>query len=380
MKYWLLSIFYFLFSLSVGAFQFLNLYYVDFGLTTGEIGILFAIGPLIMIFSQPFWGLLTDYLNASKTIMLIMIIGAAVTGLFFPLSFNFGHLVLLNVIYFFFQSAVQPIADSTAMSLLEDRSNFGKIRLWGALGYAVGVITVGALLDLFGLPFLFILNSCFLVITLLVITRLPIKKSGKRQFKIQEAISLFKNPAFLMFLLFSFLVNITVHANNSFYAIYLQNIGATITLVGFALLIKSILEIPFFAMSKKLMSRYSYPLLLSLVAGIYGIRWLILGVNNNLDVLVWSQILLSLSFSIQYFVSVAYVDLITPKKYRATGQTFYWAVSLGLGGLMGNLLAGSILRYVDIQVMYQFAAAISLLSILLLWVKPMTQRSAINEN
>ena len=202
---------------------------------------------------------------------------------------------------------------------------------------------------------------------------LPIKKSAKKQFKFQEAIGLFKNSSFVMLLLFSFFLHLTVHANNSFYAIYLENLGATLSLVGFALLIKSILEIPFFAMSKKMMSRYSYPLLLSVVALVYGVRWLIVGVSDHLQVLVWSQVLLALSFSIQYFVAVAYVDRITPKTYRATGQTIYWAVAIGLGGLVGNVLAGWVLNYVDISTMYLIAAVLSFLCIGLLWYKPGNQ-------
>lgn len=372
MRYGLLSIFYFLISLGVGAFQFLNLFYVDFGLSTGQIGALFAIGPLIMIFAQPFWGLLTDYLNSPKSTLFMMIIGASIIAILFPVATSFKHLMILNVLYFFFQSSIQPIADATTMAVLKDSTDFGKIRLWGSLGYAVGVITIGSLLDTYGLYLLFILNAFILMLTLLFIFRLPVEQVKKRKFKMNEAMALFKNKSFLLFLLFSFLVHLTVHANNSFYAIFLQNLGATITLVGFALLIKSILEIPFFAMSKKLMKRFSYPVLLSLVAGVYGIRWLILGFSSNMEILIGSQILLSLSFSIQYFVSVAYVDQITPKEYRATGQTFYWAVSLGLGGLVGNILAGFVLIYIDIQTLYIIAGCIALVSIILLWIQPMT--------
>ena len=118
------------------------------------------------------------------------------------------------------------------------------------------------------------------------------------------------------------------------------------------------------------MNTFSYPLLLTAVAFVYSVRWLILGVSTNIDVLLWSQILLALSFSIQYFVAVAYVDELTPKNYRATGQTIFWAVSLGLGGVAGNLLAGWILTFVTIEQMYQIAAAVAFMSIAILWVKP----------
>ena len=48
-KYWLLSSFYFLFSLEIGVLQFLNLFYIDFGLSTAQIGMLFAVCLFVMI-------------------------------------------------------------------------------------------------------------------------------------------------------------------------------------------------------------------------------------------------------------------------------------------------------------------------------------------
>ncbi|HLQ71466.1 MAG TPA: MFS transporter [Bacillota bacterium] len=370
MRQMLLKTFYFLFSLSVGAFQFLNLYYIDVGLTVSQVGVLFAVGPLVMIIAQPLWGMLTDYWNAPRMTLLVMTLGTAATALFFPFSYEFTSLLLLNVIYFFFQSSVQPIADGTALAMLKDRKDFGKIRLWGSFGYAVGVLIVGEVLDVLGLHVMFILHSCFLVMALIFALKLPVKMAAKRRFRVREAVGLFKNPAFVLFLLFSFLVHLTVHSNNAYYGIHLENLGASVSLIGVALMIKSILEVPFFAMSGILMRRFSYRILLSSVAVIYACRWLVLGYSHALQVLVWSQIFLSLSFSIQYFASAAYVDDITPPRYRATGQTFYWAVSFGLGGLVGNSLAGWLLKVVDIHVMYQISTIVSLVAILFLWIRP----------
>ncbi|GAB2567421.1 MFS transporter [Gracilibacillus alcaliphilus] len=369
-KYGLLKLFYFIFSMATGAFQFLNLFYADFGLDTQEIGMLFAVGPMVMIVAQPFWGMITDYMNSAKLTLSLMSIGSAATILFFPISTQFEHLLWLNILFFFFQSAIPPIADVTSMTMLESRKEFGKIRLWGSVGYAVGVLVVGRLLDIFGLDLMFILYSVLIVAALFLAMKLPVKPAAKKEFHMREVLALFTNPQFALFLLFSFMVHLTVHANNSFYSIHMQDLGASISLIGIALLIKSILEVPFFSLSRQLMNAFSYPMLLTAVAFVYGLRWLILGVSTNVDILLWSQLLLALSFSIQYFVAVAYVDELTPENYRATGQTIFWAVSLGAAGVIGNVLAGWVLNFVTIEQMYQLAAAVSFISIAILWLKP----------
>ncbi|WP_066189744.1 MFS transporter [Gracilibacillus timonensis] len=369
-KYGLLKLFYFMFTMSTGAFQFLNLFYADFGLDAREIGILFAVGPMVMIVAQPFWGMVTDYMNSAKVTLGVMIVGAAATILFFPISSQFEHLLWLNILFFFFQSAIPPIADVTAMAMLDSRKEFGKIRLWGSLGYAAGVLVVGRLLDIFGLNLMFILHSVLIVVALFLALKLPVQLAAKKEFHLKEILALFRNHHFVLFLCFSFMVHLTVHANNSFYSIHMQDLGASISLIGFALLIKSILEVPFFSLSRQLMNAFSYPVLLTAVAFVYGMRWLILGVSTNIDILLWSQILLALSYSIQYFVAVAYVDELTPENYRATGQTIFWAVSLGLGGVVGNMLAGWVLTFMTIEQMYQLATVVALASIVILWLKP----------
>jgi len=93
MRQMLLKTFYFLFSLSVGAFQFLNLYYIDVGLSVSQVGVLFAVGPLVMIIAQPLWGMLTDYRNAPRMTLLVMTLGTVVTALFFPFSYEFKYLL-----------------------------------------------------------------------------------------------------------------------------------------------------------------------------------------------------------------------------------------------------------------------------------------------
>nr|UOK56145.1 MFS transporter [Bacillus sp. OVS6] len=165
--------------LSVGSLQFLNLYYLDFGLSKAEIGVLFGVGPLIMICSQPLFGFLTDYWDAPKRTLFLTLLGSAITVLFYPLSMDFEHLLILTIIYSIFQSAVIPIADSTALELLQERNDFGKIRLWGSLGYALGVILIGKILDLFGLPLMFVLHCSLLLLSLLLAISLPIKKGQK---------------------------------------------------------------------------------------------------------------------------------------------------------------------------------------------------------
>ena len=250
--------------------------------------------------------------------------------------------------------------------------------MWGALGYAIAVLSVGWLLDQIGLSLLFVVHAGILLLTLLIAVNLPIKQGRGIEFKWKEAMVVFKSAPYVSFLLFNFLLQLTVSAHNSFYSLYLKQFGIGLTMVGFALLLKSILEIPFFATSNWFLKRFSFRFLLALVAVVYAARWLILGVSTSPFLLIASQVLLSLSFSVHSFTAVVFVDQVMPDKYKSTGQTLYWATSFGLSGVAGNVLAAWFLNHFSIGAMYQWITGIVLIAALIIWVSIRNLESNVN--
>ncbi|GGH87174.1 MFS family permease [Pullulanibacillus pueri] len=363
----ILRVFYFCLFFSVGAFQFLNLYYGQIGFSQREIGILFAVGPFMMLVGQPFWGYVSDRWDAPKWVLGILLSGSALTALGFLLTDRFSLYLVLNVFYWFFQSAINPIIDSTALKLLPDKNQYGSIRMWGALGYALSVVIVGWLLDVVGLFSLFIIHACLLIFTLAIGLQLPIKRGNEIKFDWKEATQLFKSKPYVAFLVFNFLLQLTVSINNSFYGLYLKELGVGVTMVGVALLIKSILEVPFFGLSNRLITRFSFRFLFALGAFVYALRWLILGISTATSLLIISQVLLSLSFSLLSFTSVLFVDRIMPDHYKSTGQTLYWATSMGISGVVGNVLAAWFLNNYSMGEMYRWITAMALLAGLIIW-------------
>src|SRR5690625_6051874 len=63
--------------------SFLPLYLQYKGLSGKEIGWVLAIGPLVSIFSQPFWGYMSDKYKTVKRIILLCALMLLITGLIF---------------------------------------------------------------------------------------------------------------------------------------------------------------------------------------------------------------------------------------------------------------------------------------------------------
>src|SRR5699024_3881359 len=118
--------------------SFLPLYLQYKGLNGTEIGWVLAVGPLASIFSQPFWGYMSDKYKTIKNMLLILIFG-----------------LLISSVLFFFSTPIGSLSDSLAQRRADDlHVSFGTIRTWGSVGFATSALVVGELLSIIGIQYM----------------------------------------------------------------------------------------------------------------------------------------------------------------------------------------------------------------------------------
>src|SRR5690625_1956528 len=141
---------------------YLPLYLQYKGLTGKEIGWVLAIGRLVSIFAQPFWGYMSDKYKTVKRIILLCALMLLITGLIFFQMNELIPILIMGAIFFFFVTPIEPLSDSIA----QRRANavgisFGAIRSWGVVGCAFSSLIVGVLLSNFVVQY--IIWSYFIV-------------------------------------------------------------------------------------------------------------------------------------------------------------------------------------------------------------------------
>ena len=149
--------FYFLFYAAAAAIApFIVLYYQDLGLTGTQIGFLAGIPPLVSLFSATAWGIISDVTQRHKVSLLVAIGGAILMVLALPAFKTFAWLVPAILLFAFFFSPIMPLVDSTTMNLLGDRKEgYGRIRLWGAVGWGITAPLAGWLINTRGAAWMF---------------------------------------------------------------------------------------------------------------------------------------------------------------------------------------------------------------------------------
>lgn len=133
--------FYFLQFFSFGSlFPLLSVYLKDeVGLSGTEIGMIMSISPIVMIFTQPIWGMLSDYTRKPVQVLMISLLGTALFGLMYSLAHSYVSLLVIAALLAVMQSGIVPLSDSITLHYVQKANErYGSIRLWGGAWVCVG--------------------------------------------------------------------------------------------------------------------------------------------------------------------------------------------------------------------------------------------------
>ncbi|UUZ93875.1 MFS transporter [Paenibacillus sp. P25] len=321
---------------------FLPIYFEGRGYTSSQIGLLMMIGPFVTIFAQPFWGYLSDRYHTLKliifglwTMTLISSVGIFQTaGL--PLSFLF-----MLLLYFFMLSSVPLLDTMTIRTARQAGIGYGSVRAFGSMGYTLLAMLSGPLLTALGgmhnIPYLY--WSVWSLPMLLLLLLKDTKGSGARV-SIRAFGSLLGNKRFLWFLFLVFLLITPHRMNDVLLVLYMKDVGASDSMIGWAWALVAASEIPTFALFGRFMQRFHELALLGIVAVLYTIRWSLYGWITDPAPLMLLQASHCITFAVFWIVSVQYVVRIVPESLQSTGQSMLSMVFLGLAGITGGYAGG----------------------------------------
>ena len=97
------------------------------------------------------------------------------------------------------------------------------------------------------------------------------------------------------------------------------------------------------------------------------LRWLLSIFASHPLALLGVQFTHALTFGVFYLAAVQMVDGLVPDGLRATAQGLFSSVTFGLGGLLGNALAGMLYEPLGIRWLYAGATLLSAAATALYW-------------
>jgi len=366
----LLKAFYFLFFAAAAALApFLVLYYEQLGLTGRQIGVLAAIPPIVTMIAASLWSGLADATQQHHRLLALAILGAMFFALAISFAVAFWLLALMVVIFAFFTAPIIPLVDNSAMEYLGERKNqYGKLRLWGAVGWGVSAPFVGLLVEQFGLGWSFYGYVAFMFLGLLIVFGLPISHASIGQAFWQGFGTLMGNRRWLFFLVIIFIAGVGSSMTHNYLFLYMNQLGAGTAVMGLALTVATLSELVVYAFSDKMLDRWGTRKMLAISIIAMIVRMLAYSVVRLPWMVLIIQLLHGLTFSMRWVAGVAYANKIAPPGMGATAQGIFSSVFMGLAAAVGAFIGGWLYESIGPFLMYRWAALGIIVALLLVSV------------
>lgn len=336
------------------------------GLNGYQIGTIMSAGPIVMIFFQPLWGMVSDSTNSSIKILTLTTLVAGIFGLGFLFSGDYYFLMVVAVFVAIFQSAIIPVSDSISLKYTSRvKVNYGNIRLFGSLGFGLAVFIMGRLSE-YNPAVIFYSFFFSLIIASFLGTRIPKEKaaSNKKLFSgIKEILTYRK---FIVFLIITFMIFGPNLANNTYFGLFVEDSGGTYTGIGIAFLIAVLSEIPFMKVAGNWIQKIGI-LEVALIAGAVSlVRWILYFTQPSLSIVYITTVIQGFSVGLFIPAGLQYIKDITPVHITATAVTLYSAIGNGLGNWFSTFIGGIIYEEYNVFTVYLFFGIMALMGVLLI--------------
>ena len=344
LPYWRLSGFYFFYFAFVGAMApFWGLYLRSLEFNAFQIGVLMSLLQVMRIFAPNIWGHISDRTGRRVAIVRLaaLVCLATYAGVFF--ATDFWSLFLVMSLISFFWSASLPLVEATTLSHLGERTDrYGRIRLWGSVGFIAVVIGLGAALDHYPIRLLLwvVLGLLMgIVMTARFIPEADMVHHDNVHIPLREVV---RRPAVLALFAAALLMAAAHGPYYTFFTIHLVETGYSKYAAGWLWALGVLCEIGVFLVMPRVFARVRHETVVLATLVTAALRFLLIGWQaDNLPVLLAAQLMHAMTFGAYHAAALALVHRYFTGRNQARGQALYNSLAFGVGGTIGSFGAGA---------------------------------------
>jgi len=330
----LLGSYYFFYFALIGVYViFMPKVLLELGYNTVEVGVVYAAAPF-MRFLLPF--VFRYYLKLTPGVYLLSLLFTFIaTLLFIGTVKKFEFYLVANLLFGAAVGISLPYVETISLASLT-KTSYGKVRLWGSLGFMGIALWLGKVLEV---PFeaLYYLGAMTFLTLLFGAFLIGYDTLSHSSAQDDASFSLSKYWAFWISV---FLMQVGFGGFYNFFTIYETSHGISLEMTSWMWSFGVLCEIIMLyfqgpLLQKNLLNILQFAILVT------ALRWLILYLFPGS--IIWtftSQSLHAISFALYHTAAITYVfSLYTQKKLA---QQFFLGIAFGLGGSVGAVLSGQI--------------------------------------
>ena len=363
-----------LFGIAIAAFfPFLALFLSDRGLSPKRIGVVIAAMALARMCSGPVWGHVADTSLGRRTTVQIGALGAAAVAVGLFLAEDEAVILGLGFIFAVFSTTTGPNLDAIALEHLgqERMREYGKIRGWESLSYAVSCLAIGFALErsspAWAMPVYAAGSLAVFAWTFTLHHDRPTRL--ERHGRLGAVGAVFREaPRFWQFLLSLLLVWTGFNAAWNFIALKIERGGGGPLLVGVGAALGGLVEVPVMRVSSSLGRSWGLRRVFVLGCSVYALGFLLWGLIDNPTILSLLTILEGVAFGLLFTTGVVVIGKMLPSFLYSTGQSMWVTASFGLAPILGAGIGGWAFERLGTVALYAGASCLALAGAVVAWI------------
>ena len=239
-----------------------------------------------------------------------------------------------------------------------DPKRYGRVRVWGSVGFIASVTAFGALLEWAGIgifpAFVAVMNASLL----LTAWRLPATHADAvHEEGAPPVLGRLRRPEVAWFfasIFFTVLAHTSLYA---FFSLYLVELGYGKTAVGALWAVSVAVEIVFFWTQGRWFPMLTPHRWLEVAAGVTALRFVATASGGTLvPVLVLAQMTHALTFAAHHAACITLVHRLFPGRLRGRGQALYTMLGYGFSGVLGGVGGGWVISHFGFAAVFWAAA------------------------
>jgi MFS transporter, PPP family, 3-phenylpropionic acid transporter len=378
----------FAYFVSIGLFNpYAPLWFQSLGFSTLAIGAIGSLQAWTRVVAPYAWSWSGDHWEQGArraTLLRIATVLALLFAIGLLVARSYGAVSMVVLLLFLSNGAIVPLAEAALAQRLAtaqglDVARYGRVRVWGSIGFIVSVTSFGVILQATGIGGLPVFTVAIFAALAIAAWRLP-QGTASRIAAAHAApgvLAVLRRPVVAWFFAGVFL---TVLAHTSlyiFFSLYLVDLGYGKTAVGLLWAVSVAAEIAFFWTQGRWFARWNAQAWLVFAAAASVLRFgAIAAFGANAIVLVLAQTLHAFTFAAQHAACITLIDKHFAGPLRGRGQALYTTLGYGASGVLGGLVGGAISERFGFSAVFAASAAAAVGALGCCWRSHVLARSA----
>ena len=333
----------------------ISVYLLDKDFKASEVSLVVSTSFLTSMIFQPVIGMFSDRYDVKKVNFVLFTL-EGIGGLAFMFA---SSLITITIGYSFVLTLINgtnPVMEKIASS---SPYQYGKIRIWGTIGYATGSWLAGMIYQLISPSAIFI---CFIITMILCIigllgTQTPSELGQNNEEKTKTS-TLFHNYKYLYYLIIAAIFQGITNMANTYIPAMFQNDGLKVSLVSTILSFAVLCEAPLVLFSHKFMDKLTNKRLLIIAYSMITIQFLCYALNVWLPLKVIITLITKHPSGMLFImINLKIVSTLVPKEHQITALAFVQTLR-NLSSIIFQNIAGQILDISSYQILFALSLII----------------------